>query len=110
MPKTLTLAPPRAHALKELQTVPGVGPRIAANMWKIGIRSLADLRKADPEKLYKALEKREQAPVDRCALYVFRCAVYYASHKRHDPAKLLWWNWQDKPDPRIKGGKKPAKR
>jgi len=110
MPKTSTPAPPRSHALKELRTVPGVGPRIAANMWKIGIHSLADLRKADPEKLYKALEKREQAPVDRCALYVFRCAVYYASHKRHTPAKLLWWNWQDKPAAKGRRKKKTPRR
>jgi hypothetical protein len=34
--------------------------------------------------------------VDRCLLYVFRCAVYFASHKKHDPKLLLWWNWKDR--------------
>ena len=33
--------------------------------------------------------------VDRCLLYVFRCACYYARTKRPDPQKLLWWNWKD---------------
>jgi hypothetical protein len=55
-----------------------------------------DFNGADPDRFYKALCRREKAPVDRCALYVLRCAVYYASHKKHDPKKLLWWNWQDK--------------
>ncbi|NMB56563.1 pathogenicity locus, partial [Candidatus Beckwithbacteria bacterium] len=31
---------------------------------------------------------------DRCLLYVFRCAVYYAKGGR-DPEKLKWWNWKD---------------
>jgi hypothetical protein len=34
--------------------------------------------------------------IDRCVLYGFREAVYYASHKNHDPELLKWWNWSDK--------------
>ncbi|MCX6562177.1 MAG: helix-hairpin-helix domain-containing protein [Candidatus Aminicenantes bacterium] len=86
----------RKSSLKELQTIPGVGPKIAANLWKLGIRSVADLRGRDPEALYQALGEREGGPVDRCALYVLRCAVYYASRKKHDPEKLKWWRWKDK--------------
>jgi hypothetical protein len=33
--------------------------------------------------------------VDRCVLYVFRCAVYFASEAEHDPELLKWWNWKD---------------
>jgi hypothetical protein len=33
--------------------------------------------------------------VDRCVLYVFRCAVYFASESKHDPELLKWWNWKD---------------
>jgi|WetSurMetagenome_2_1015567.scaffolds.fasta_scaffold52266_2 hypothetical protein len=100
--------PNRKQALKELQTIPGVGPNIAEHMWKIGIRSVGELKNRDPEELYRALARREGGPVDRCALYVFRCAVYYASRRKHDPEKLLWWNWQDKPA--AKKRKKAAKR
>jgi len=34
---------------------------------------------------------------DRCLLYVFRCAVYYASTspELYDIEKLKWWNWKD---------------
>jgi hypothetical protein len=28
-------------------------------------------------------------------LYVFRCAVYYASTRDPDPRLLQWWNWKD---------------
>lgn len=35
--------------------------------------------------------ERQSVQVDRCMLYVFRCAVYY----EHDPELLKWWNWKD---------------
>jgi hypothetical protein len=44
---------------------------------------------------YLARMCRENGPQDRCLLYVFRCAVYYASTARPSPAKLRWWNWKD---------------
>jgi hypothetical protein len=34
--------------------------------------------------------------IDRCQLYVYRCAVYYAGTPGPDPEKLKWWNWKDK--------------
>lgn len=90
------MAVSRQTSLMELRTIPGVGPKIAENLWKIGVRSVADLRGRDPEAVYAALVEREDRPVDRCALYVLRCAIYYASHKKHDPEKLKWWNWRDR--------------
>ena len=45
--------------------------------------------------MYEALMKLDGCHVDRCVLYVFRCAVYYASHEAHEPDKLKWWTWKD---------------
>ena len=47
------------------------------------------------EQLYQQLCVQQGQHVDRCMLYVFRCGVYFASHKKHDPEKLKWWNWKD---------------
>ena len=85
----------RKASLKSLQEIPGVGPSIAQNFWRLGIRRVSDLKGADPRELYDQLGKLEGARQDPCVLYVFRCAVYYASRKRHDPEKLKWWNWKD---------------
>jgi len=85
----------RKVAIRNLQEIPGVGPRIAANLLKMGIRRPADLKGKDPSKLYDKLGRLEGARQDPCVLYVFRCAVYYASRKRHDPERLKWWNWKD---------------
>ncbi len=81
--------------LRELREIPGVGRSIAIDLWRLGIRSTSALRDKDPEKLYSRMCRLEGKPVDRCLLYVFRCAVHYASHKKHDPKLLLWWNWKD---------------
>jgi hypothetical protein len=61
----------------------------------MGLRSVEELKDKDPEKLYRELCEKQGVQVDRCMLYVFRCAVYYASNKRHDPEMLKWWNWKD---------------
>ena len=80
----------------ELQTIPGVGKSTADDLRLIGIRRVQDLRNKDPEKLYAKLCRRVKKPVDRCMLYVLRCAVYFAMHKNPDPEKLRWWNWKDR--------------
>ena len=80
----------------DLTSVPGVGLKTAADLRNLGIYSVDDLKGRDPEELYRALEARAGGHIDRCMLYVFRCAVYYASNDHHDPEKLKWWNWKDK--------------
>lgn len=85
----------RAASLRKLQAIPGVGPSIARNLFALGISRVAQLKGKSPERLYRRLEAHEGAPVDRCALYVFRCAVYFAENQRHDPRLLKWWNWKD---------------
>lgn len=79
----------------ELSRIPGVGPSIAADLYLLGIREVSDLRGRDPEALYKRFCRLVGHRVDRCVLYTYRCAVYYASESKHDPKLLKWWNWKD---------------
>ncbi len=78
-----------------LTTVPGVGKSIARDLNNIGIKFIENLKDKDPEKLYQLSNKFVGKTQDRCLLYVFRCAVYYAKGGR-DPEKLKWWNWKIK--------------
>lgn len=82
--------------LKEFKQIPGVGKSIAEDLWNIGLRSVQDLKGADPEKLYRRLCIYKGSLVDRCMLYVLRCAIYYMSNDKHKPELLKWWNWKDK--------------
>ena len=72
-----------------------MGKKIARHLRDIGLRSAWDLKDLDPGELYLRLCARHGGHVDRCMLYVFRCAVYYASNERHEPELLKWWNWKD---------------
>ena len=85
----------KQEILKELQTIPGIGTSIAEDLWELGVRSVASLNGKDPERLYYKRCEQQGVQIDRCLLYVFRCAVYYASHSRHKPELLKWWNWKD---------------
>lgn len=86
-----------------LTEIPGVGDRIAAVMEALGVREVSDLRGRDPEELYLRECLMKGRREDRCALYVWRTAVYYADHETRDPEKLKWWYWKDKAYPEEEG-------
>ncbi len=77
-----------------LESIPGVGKSIAQDLRNIGIDRPSCLKSEDPEKIYAKSNKFAGVTQDRCLLYVFRCAVYYAKGGRN-PDKLKWWNWKD---------------
>jgi hypothetical protein len=87
--------PATSAALKDLQRIPGIGPSIARDLFDLGIRRVEGLKGKDPEKLYDELCDLRGAHQDRCVLYTFRCAVYFASDPKPEPERLKWWNWQD---------------
>lgn len=78
----------------DLQTIPGVGKNIEHDLLGLGIRSVAELRGRDPEALYALDCARKGFQEDRCQLYVFRLAVYWAENERRDAEKLKWWYWK----------------
>jgi hypothetical protein len=83
--------------LKILRTIPGVGKSIAYDLWDIGIRRVEDLKGKSPEKMYQQSNQLAGMVQDRCLLYVFRCAVYFAEtdEENREQQKLLWWNWKE---------------
>ena len=87
----------KQQAIKDLSTIPGIGKSLATDLWNINIRSVSELRGKDPEKLYDLSNAFAGVVQDRCVLYTFRCAVYYAETPRElqEAEKLKWWNWKD---------------
>lgn len=80
----------------DLQTIPGVGPSIAADLRDLGYSAVAQLHGEDPEGMYARLCTRRGQRIDPCVLYVFRCAVYFATAEHHEPELLEWWSWKDR--------------
>jgi hypothetical protein len=72
-----------------------VGPAIAADLRRLGVRRSTDLASRDPQELYERLEDLDGGHVDRCVLYVFRSSVYFAGHTQPELELTRWWNWKD---------------
>ncbi len=87
-----------AESIKDLRRIPGVGISIANDLLNIGIKSVQQLKGKDPQKIYDQSNTYAGMIQDRCLLYVFRCAVYFAEtpEEERDPEKLKWWNWKTK--------------
>ena len=80
---------------KELQIIPGIGKKLSQELVDLGYHKISDLKGEDPGIMYQNLMTLRGHPIDRCVLYVFRCAVYFASHSTHEAKLLKWWNWKD---------------
>lgn len=81
--------------MNELLSIPGVGVKTAEDLVLLGINKVDDLKGRDPEDLYTELCIVKGQQIDRCVLYVFRCAVYFATEETHDSEMLKWWAWKD---------------
>lgn len=84
-----------------LRAIPGIGASLARDLRRLGYRQPADLTRADPQEMYDRLCRLTGTRQDPCVLYAFRCAVYFASRRRHRPDLLKWWNWKDRPLPPV---------
>ncbi|MHC1751207.1 helix-hairpin-helix domain-containing protein [Humidesulfovibrio sp.] len=94
-PKASASDMPDPAVLKDFRRIPGVGKTTALDLWNLGLRGVDELRGRDPQALYEATEALAGQHVDRCVLYVYRCAVYFAETAHPEPEKLKWWNWKD---------------
>ena len=81
---------------KNLQSIPGIGKSLSQDLIDLGYSTVDELKSEDPEMMYQDLIALRGHHIDRCVLYVFRCAVYFASHETHDKELLKWWNWKDR--------------
>ncbi len=81
--------------MSDLRRIPGVGRKTEQDLLRLGYDSVESLKNADPEELYMRDCVLRGCPIDRCQLYVYRCAVYFASTPNPEPQKCQWWYWKD---------------
>lgn len=81
--------------MNDLLSIPSIGPKVGEMLVEIGISKISDLKSCNPETMYENICAVRGEVLDRCVLYHFRCAVYFATHETHDPTLLKWWNWKD---------------
>lgn len=79
-----------------LLTIPNVGKKTKESLLNIGITCVEDLIGKNPEELYLQDCKVKGFQEDKCQLYLFRMAIYYAENKDNlEEKKLKWWYWKD---------------
>jgi hypothetical protein len=76
-------------ALKALQTMPNIGPAMAEDLLRLGIRAPEELVGRDPKQLYEELSRLDGVRHDPCVLDVFSAAVSFAETGVPEP----WWTF-----------------
>lgn len=73
----------------ELLTLKNVGPATYKDLCRLGIKSIKQLAKADPDKLYSRLQKLTNTKQDPCVWDVFAAIIHEAKTGEKQP----WWEW-----------------
>jgi hypothetical protein len=73
-----------------------VGPKIARDFDMLGIRSVPQLARQDPDRLYEKLCSLTRQRQDPCVLDVFCAAVAQARDPRLPAEQCQWWYWSRK--------------
>ena len=83
----------------DLITIPNIGEKTKKSLMNIGITCVEELNGQKAEDLYNKDCLMKGYQVDKCLLYLFRMAIYYAEHTSWEKEKLKWWYWKDKKYP-----------
>ena len=76
-----------------LQDLVSVGPAIVRDFEALGIHSVKQLSRRNPEKLYERLCELTGQAQDICCLDVFRAAVAQARNPLLPIEQCEWWYW-----------------
>jgi hypothetical protein len=80
-------------SLRRLQDLISVGPAMLRDFEMLGIKSVNQLAKQEPKKMYGKLEKLTRQHQDICVLDTFEAAVAQAKNPRLPAEKCEWWWW-----------------
>lgn len=78
---------------RQLKDLVSVGPAFLRDFELLGIRSVAELARQDPHKLYQRLCRKTKTRLDPCVLDTFRAAVEQARDPKLPFQKCQWWYW-----------------
>jgi nucleotidyltransferase/DNA polymerase involved in DNA repair len=82
-----------ATTQRRLEDLVSVGPAIARDFELLGIQSVAQLARRNPEKLHEQLRIKTGKAQDICCLDVFQAAVAQAKNPKLPMEKRQWWYW-----------------
>jgi hypothetical protein len=78
---------------RKLSDLISIGPAMLRDFEILGVRTVAELARRSPERLYKSLCAIAPQHQDICCLDVFHAAVAQARDPRLPAEKCQWWYW-----------------
>jgi Pathogenicity locus len=78
---------------RDLRDLISIGPAMVRDFHSLGVHSVADLARRNPERMYAQLERVATQHVDICVLDTFRAAVAQARNPRLPAEQCQWWWW-----------------
>jgi nucleotidyltransferase/DNA polymerase involved in DNA repair len=81
---------------RQLAELISIGPAMLRDFDQLGIRSVAQLAKQNPQRMYTRLERIIGQHIDLCVLDTFCAAVAQARNPRLPAAQCQWWYYSRK--------------
>ena len=80
----------------QLSDLISIGSAILRDFELLGVRTVAQLARRNPEKMYEKLCQVTGQAQDICCLDVFRAAVAQAKNPNLPIEQRMWWYWSRK--------------
>jgi hypothetical protein len=84
------------RAERRLQDLISIGPAMLRDFELLGIRSVEQLAKQHPKKLYDKLGRIARQHQDICVLDTFEAAIAQARNPKLRAEQCQWWWWSRK--------------
>jgi hypothetical protein len=81
---------------RSLSDLVSVGPAMVADFRQLGVETVAQLARKNPERLYEELCRRTGVRQDPCVLDTFCAAVAQARDPKLPREQSNWWYWSRK--------------
>lgn len=78
---------------RTLRSLHGIGKKMALDFEMLGVTSVAQLARRNPDALYRQMEAITGGPQDPCVLDTYRCAVAQAKDPELPREQCDWWWW-----------------
>jgi hypothetical protein len=85
-----------AESTRRLGDLISIGPAMLRDFELLGVRSVPQLARQNPERMYARLNRLTGQRQDPCVLDVFCTAVAQAKNPRLPAEQCEWWYWSRK--------------
>ena len=85
-----------AMARRQLGELISIGPAMLRDFELLGIHTVAQLGRENPERMYERLNRATGTRQDPCVLDTFCAAVAQARNPRLPAEQCQWWYWSRK--------------